>query len=69
MAETKFDGECCTDMVEMKTWRSEHEKRHGTLDDILDRLLNRLPVWVTIVFSIGGGIIGSLLTVIGFLLT
>jgi len=63
-----FDGECCADMVEMKTWKVEHSARHDRLDTLLDRVLNRLPLWATALATGTGIVVGSLLTIIGFLL-
>ena len=39
---------------------AEHEKRLNKIDEILDKVRNRPPVWVTIV-------IGVLLAILGFL--
>ena len=63
-----FDNECCADMVEIKTWRTAHEGRHEAIDTLLDRVLNRVPLWVTALFTVGGVLVGSLITIIGFLL-
>ena len=68
MSETPFAGECCADMVTAKSWMVEHDKKHVTLEAILDRLLNRLPIWVTVAFTLAGAIVGSLLTIIIILL-
>ncbi len=68
MAE-QFDGECCTDMVKMKEWQESHEKRHVTIDEILDRLMNRLPLWATMGYTAAGAIIGSLITIVAILLS
>jgi hypothetical protein len=62
-----FENECCPSMIDMKAWREGHEHRHEALDDLLDKVLNRLPLWATFLLTIAGGVIGSLLTVIGFL--
>jgi len=63
------DYETCTGYVEMKQWRESHENRHATIDEILNKLLNRLPLWATTIFTIAGGVIGSLVTVVIFLLS
>lgn len=65
----KFEGECCPDMIEMKQWVEGHEKRHSTIDDVLDKLINRLPLWASVMMTISGGVIGSLLTIIAFLVS
>lgn len=67
MAAEPFENECCADMVSTKQWIENHEKRHATLDDILDKLLNRLPLWATVILSLAGGVIGSLITIVLFL--
>lgn len=45
-------------------WINDHEKRHITLDEILARLMNRLPLWATAAATLGGTLFGILVTII-----
>ena len=58
-------------------WRYEHERKQDEsmarlftrLDSIDEKLANRLPAWATMAFAIGGGVIGSLITIVVMLST
>lgn len=67
MAEAE-DVTCCGGLIEVQTWVTNHDKRHATIDEILDKLMNRLPLWATFMLTGAGTVIGILVTIIGFLM-
>jgi hypothetical protein len=64
-------------LEESRRWRMAHETSNSDafnrlftrLDSIDDKLANRVQPWIVWVFAIGGGAIGSLLTIIATLVT
>jgi hypothetical protein len=55
-------GSPCATVQVIAQQLKEHDERFDKMDDIIEKLRNRLPTWATMLFTAGGTVIGILAT-------